>query len=164
MDWLAKLVPTIATCLGGPLAGLAVTAVSKALGIDEDKVQNVIDNGKLNAEQIASLKQAEIELQQQAQELGLNFEQLAVQDRASARDLQKETKSIVPPLLSILVTIGFFGILGGLMSGKIMTSDALMLMLGSLGTAWTGIIAFYFGSSASSQAKDQMIHNSTPLK
>jgi membrane-bound ClpP family serine protease len=164
MDWLAKLVPTIATCLGGPLAGLAVTAVSKALGIDEDKVQNVIDSGKLNAEQIASLKQAEIELQRQAQELGLNFEQLAVQDRASARDLQKETKSFIPPVLSILVTIGFFGILGGLMSGKIETSDALMLMLGSLGTAWTGIIAFYFGSSASSQAKDQMIHNSTPIK
>jgi membrane-bound ClpP family serine protease len=150
--------------LGGPLAGLAVTAVSKALGIDEDKVQDVIDSGKLNADQIASLKQAEIELQRQAQELGLNFEQLAVQDRASARDLQKETKSFIPPLLSVLVTIGFFGILAGLMSGKIMTSDALMLMLGSLGTAWTGIIAFYFGSSASSQAKDQMIHNSTPIK
>ena len=164
MDWLSKLVPTIATCLGGPLAGLAVTAVSKALGIDEDKVQDVIDSGKLNAEQISSLKQAELELQKQAQELGLNFEQLAVQDRASARDLQKETKSIIPPVLSILVTIGFFGILGGLMLGKIMTSDALMLMLGSLGTAWTGIIAFYFGSSASSQAKDQMIHNSTPIK
>ena len=164
MDWLMKLVPTIATCLGGPLAGLAVTAVSKALGIDENKVQDVIDSGKLNAEQIASLKQAEIALQEQAQELGLNFEQLAVQDRASARDLQKETKSVIPPVLSILVTIGFFGILGGLMSGKIMTSDALMLMLGSLGTAWTGIIAFYFGSSASSQAKDQMIHNSTPIK
>jgi membrane-bound ClpP family serine protease len=164
MDWLAKLAPTIATCLGGPLAGLAVTAVSKALGVDEDKVQDVIDSGKLNADQIASLKQAEIELQKQEQELGLNFEQLAVQDRASARDLQKETKSIIPPVLSILVTIGFFGILGGLMSGKIMTSDALMLMLGSLGTAWTGIIAFYFGSSASSQAKDNMIHNSTPIK
>jgi membrane-bound ClpP family serine protease len=164
MEWLMKLVPTIATCLGGPLAGLAVTAVSKALGIDEDKVQDVIDSGKLNADQIAGLKQAEIELQRQAQELGLNFEQLAVQDRASARNMQTETKSIVPPLLSILVTVGFFGILGGLMSGKIMTSDALMLMLGSLGTAWTGIIAFYFGSSASSQAKDQMIHNSTPLK
>jgi len=164
MDWLNKLVPTIATCLGGPLAGLAVTAVSKALGIDEDKVQGVIDSGKLSADQISSLKQAEIELQKQAQELGLNFEQLAVQDRMSARDLQKETKSFIPPVLSILVTIGFFGILGGLMSGKIMTSDALMLMLGSLGTAWTGIIAFYFGSSASSQAKDHMIHNSTPIK
>jgi hypothetical protein len=70
----------------------------------------------------------------------------------------------VPPVLSVLVTVGFFGILIGLMSGQIHTSDALMLMLGSLGTAWTGIIAFYFGSSASSQAKDAMIHNSTPIK
>lgn len=164
MEWLKQIAPTIATCLGGPLAGLAVTAISKALGVDEDKVQDTINQGKLSAEQIVCIKQAEIELEKSAQELGLNFEQLAVQDRASARDLQKETKSIVPPLLSILVTIGFFGILIGLMSGKIVTSDALMLMLGSLGTAWTGIIAFYFGSSASSQSKDAMIHNSTPIK
>jgi hypothetical protein len=164
MDWLKQIAPTIATCLGGPLAGLAVTAISKALGVDEDKVQDTINQGKLNADQIVAIKQAEIELEKSAQELGLNFEQLAVQDRASARDLQKETKSIVPPVLSVLVTIGFFGILIGLMTGRIVTSDALMLMLGSLGTAWTGIIAFYFGSSASSQAKDQMIHNSTPIK
>jgi membrane-bound ClpP family serine protease len=164
MEWLKQIAPTIATCLGGPLAGLAVTAISKALGIDEDKVQNTINESKLNADQIACLKQAEIELQKSAQELGLNFEQLAVEDRASARDLQKETRSVVPPVLSVLVTIGFFGILIGLMSGQIHTSDALMLMLGSLGTAWTGIIAFYFGSSASSQAKDAMIHNSTPIK
>jgi len=164
MDWLKQIAPTIATCLGGPLAGLAVTAISKALGVDEDKVQDTINQGKLSADQIVCIKQAEIELEKSAQELGLNFEQLAVQDRASARDLQKETKSIVPPILSVLVTVGFFGILIGLMSGQIHTSDALMLMLGSLGTAWTGIIAFYFGSSASSQAKDAMIHNSTPLK
>jgi hypothetical protein len=164
MEWLKQIAPTIATCLGGPLAGLAVTAISKALGVDEDKVQDTINQGKLNADQIVCIKQAEIELEKSAQELGLNFEQLAVQDRASARDLQKETKSIVPPVLSVLVTVGFFGILIGLMSGQIHTSDALMLMLGSLGTAWTGIIAFYFGSSASSQAKDAMIHNSTPIK
>jgi hypothetical protein len=164
MEWLKQIAPTIATCLGGPLAGLAVTAISKALGVDEDKVQDTIDQGKLSADQIVSIKQAEFELQKSAQELGLNFEQLATQDRASARDLQVQTKSIVPPVLSFMVTLGFFGILGGLMSGKIQTSDALMLMLGSLGTAWTGIIAFYFGSSASSQAKDQMLHNSTPTK
>jgi hypothetical protein len=164
MEWLKQIAPTIATCLGGPLAGLAVTAISKALGVDEDKVQDTINEGKLSADQIVCIKQAEIELEKSAQELGLNFEQLAVQDRASARDLQKETKSIVPPILSVLVTVGFFGILIGLMSGQIHTSDALMLMLGSLGTAWTGIIAFYFGSSASSQAKDAMIHNSTPIK
>jgi hypothetical protein len=164
MDWLIKLVPTIATCLGGPLAGLAVTAVSKALGIDEDKVQETIDKGKLNADQIAALQQAEVELKAKALELNLNFEELAVRDRSSARDLQAQTKSIVPPLLAILVTTGFFGILAALMMGYATKSDELMIMLGSLSSAWIGVISFYFGSSAGSQDKDRMIHNSTPVK
>ena len=165
MEWLKQIAPTIATCLGGPLAGLAVTAISKALGIDENKVNDTIQSNKLDADQIAAIKQAELELQTKAQELGLNFETLAVQDRASARDMQKSTNSIIPPVLSILVTVGFFGILVGLMTGKVPSDNqALMIMLGSLGTAWTGIIAFYFGSSAGSQAKDQLLHQSTPTK
>ena len=147
------------------MAGLAVTAVSKALGIDESKVNDTIQAGKLDADQITSIKQAEIELQSKAQELGLNFETLAVQDRSSARDMQKSTNSYIPPVLSILVTVGFFGILVALMLGKVDSNNqALMIMLGSLGTAWTGIIAFYFGSSAGSQAKDQLLHQSTPTK
>jgi len=165
MDWLNQVAPTIATALGGPLAGLAVSAVSKAMGIDEADVNETIKTGKLTAEQIASIKQAEIELQKSAQELGLNFEQLAVEDRKSARDMQVQTKSYIPATLAVTVTLGFFGILYMLMAGKIMPgSEALMIMLGSLGTAWTGIIAFYFGSSAGSQAKDEMIHKSTPVK
>jgi hypothetical protein len=165
MEWLKQIAPTIATCLGGPLAGLAVTAVSKALGIATDQVQDVIDSGKLNAEQIASIKQAEIELQKSAQELGLNFEQLAVQDRSSAREMQTATQSVIPPILSLLVTVGFFGILSYLMIRPADTANTpLMIMLGSLGTAWTGIIAFYFGSSAGSQKKDQLLFNSSPNK
>jgi len=163
MDWLAQIAPGIATALGGPLAGLAVTAVSKALGIDEKDVQSTIESGKLTSDQLTSIKQAELELQKQANELGLDFEKLAVDDRKSARDMQTATHSFIPPVLSILVTIGFFGILIGLMTDHVVKSDALLLMLGSLGTAWTGIIAFYFGSSAGSQKKDELLHQSTPI-
>jgi hypothetical protein len=162
MDWLAQIAPGIATALGGPLAGLAVTAISKALGIDEKDVQSTIESGKLTSDQLASIKQAELELQKQANELGLDFEKLAVDDRKSARDMQTATHSFIPPVLSILVTMGFFGILIGLMTDHVVKSDALLLMLGSLGTAWTGIIAFYFGSSAGSQKKDELLHQSTP--
>ena len=164
MDWLKTLAPTIASCLGGPLAGMAVEAVSKSLGIDPNAVQDTINSGKLTADQIASIQSAEIALKAKAQEMSLDFEQLAVQDRKSARDMQTTTKSFIPPLLALIITIGFFGILVGMMTGKVTSSDALMLLLGSLGTAWTGVISFYFGSSASSQNKDQLLHQSTPTK
>jgi len=162
MSWLEQIAPTIATALGGPLAGMAVSVVSKAIGVSPEEVQNVIQSGKMDATQIAALQQAELELKKQAQQLGLDFAKLSIEDRASARNMQTSVKSFIPPTLSILVTLGFFGILIGLMLQKFQTSDALMLMLGSLGTAWTGIIAFYFGSSAGSQAKDELLHKSTP--
>ena len=165
MNWLTQIAPTIATCLGGPLAGLAVTALSKLFGVAPDQVQSMINDNKLSADQIAAVQQEEIRFKEQTQALGLNFEQLAVEDRKSARDMQTATGSLIPPLLSILVTVGFFGILAYLMVTPADTANTpLMIMLGSLGTAWTGIIAFYFGSSAGSQKKDAMLYNSTPAK
>jgi len=76
-----------------------------------------------------------------------------VEDRKSAREMQANTKSKMPAILAVLVTFGFFGILYALMMGFAKPSNELMIMLGSLGTAWSGIIAYYFGSSAGSQAK-----------
>ena len=162
MDWLTQLAPTIATALGGPLAGMAVSAVSKAIGCTPEEVQNVISSGKLDATQVAAIQQAELELKKQAQAMNLDFEKLANDDRKSARDMQTITRSFIPPLLAIGVTLGFFGILFGLMYGQIAHAPQIDIMLGSLGTAWTGIIAFYFGSSASSQHKDTLLHQSSP--
>jgi hypothetical protein len=158
MEWLKQIAPTIATALGGPLAGMAVSAISKAIGVDEKDVGDLINNNKLTADQIAQVKIAEIELQKQANELGLNFAKLEVDDRKSARDMQVATRSWIPPLLAAAVTAGFFGILSMMLLGKVDSNNpAILMMLGSLGTAWTGIIAYYFGSSAGSQAKTEML-------
>ncbi len=158
MDWLKQIAPTIATAMGGPLAGMAVSAISKAIGVEPDKVQDVISAGKLDAEQIAQIKVAELELQKQANELGLNFAKLEVDDRKSARDMQMVTRSWVPPVLAGVITVGFFGILILLMTGKVQgDNNTILIMLGSLSTAWTGIIAYYFGSSAGSQAKTEIL-------
>lgn len=164
MEWLKTVAPTIATALGGPLAGMAVSAVAKAIGVSPDEVQSVISSGKLTAEQVASIQIAELELKKQAQSMNLDFAKLIAEDKQSARDMQIATKSWIPALLAVFVTIGFFGILLGLMTEHFKTSDALMLMLGSLATAWTGVMAFYFGSSASSQAKTELLAKSEPAK
>lgn len=165
MEWLKQIAPTVATALGGPLAGMAISVVSKAIGVDEDKVGDLIKDNKLTAEQIAQVKIAEIELQKQAQELGLNFAKLEVDDRKSAREMQAATRSIVPPALAAIVTVGFFGILVMMLLGKVDSNNpAILMMLGSLGTAWTGIIAYYFGSSAGSQAKTDLLSKAPAIK
>ena len=164
MDWLKMIAPTLATAIGGPFGAMAYGVVAKVMNITPEDAQKTIETGKLTAEQIAAVQLAEVELKARAQELGLDFAKVAADDRKSAREMQATTRSFMPPVLGLMMTVGFFGILGGLMFCIVKTSDALMLMLGSLGTAWTGICAFYFGSSAGSQTKDLLLHNSTPGK
>ena len=164
MNWLIQIAPTIASALGGPLAGIAVTALCKAMNLNEHEVQGIIQTGKLTSDQIEQIKLAEIELKRQQQELGLDFEKLAVADNVSARNMEIVTKSHIPAILASITTIGFFGILILLFFNKVdPANNALMIMLGSLGTAWTGVISFYFGSSHGSQMKDQMLYHSTPV-
>lgn len=167
MDWLAKIVPTVATALGSPLAGMAAEFVAKKMGLESSDVEAVnkaLQGNKLTSDQIAKLQEAELELKAKAMEMGIRFEDLAVKDRSDARAMQVATKSIIPGTLAFVVTVGFFGILWMLMTGEAVKSDALMLMLGSLGTAWGSCISYYFGSSSSSQSKDQMIYKSTPTQ
>jgi hypothetical protein len=161
MDWLKMIAPTLATAIAGPFGTMAYGVVAKVLNISPEDAQKTIETGKLTAEQIASVQLAEIEIKARAQELGLDFAKVAVDDRRSARAMQIGTKSVIPAVLATVVTVGFFGILIGMMTKAFVPSDALFLMLGSLGTAWTGIISFYFGSSAGSQAKDELLRKST---
>ena len=164
MDWLKTIAPTIATAFGGPLAGLAVEAVSKCLNIDPKDVQATISEGKLTADQIMLLKQAEIQMAARAQEMGLDFAKLTVEDRKSAREMQVTTQSHIPPTLAILIVIAWAAVQGFLLTNVIDPSmrELIARVLGTLDGALMLVLSFYFGSSSGSQAKDTMIHNSTP--
>ena len=164
MSILEQIAPTIATALLGPAGGLAVSAISKALGIDEKDVQSTIESGKLSADQLASLKQAEIELQAKAQELGLNFEKLATDDRKSAREMQISTRSFVPALLSILIVVAWALVQYFLLTHIIAQEmrELVARVLGTLDGALMLVLGFYFGGIHNASETNQMLHRSTP--
>ena len=154
---LGQLAPTIATALGGPLAGVAVKTLSNALFGHEDATEDQISDAMASAtpDQLAAIKKIDADFKVQMKSLDIDLERISAGDRDSARQMQRETKDWVPKVLAIVITLGFFGILVWmLLNGMPKTgTEALLMMLGALGTAWTGVINFYYGSSAGSKAK-----------
>jgi hypothetical protein len=172
MDW-TKLVSTVApwigTALGGPLGGMAVEAAANALGLSTKTVDSVKQAlSGATPEQMLALKNADQAFALQMQALGFkqitDMETLAAGDRKDARGMQVSKPSPVPAMLSIGVTLGYFGILIGMMLGwlKVDNSQALLLMLGSLGTAWGAVMAFWFGTTRDSGRKTELLAQSTP--
>ena len=154
---LGQIAPTIATALGGPLAGIAVKTLSSVLFGHENGSEEEISAAMANAspDQLAALKKIDADFKAHMKELDIDLERIAAGDRDSARQMQRDTRDWVPKVLAVVITLGFFGILiWMLLNGMPKTgTEALLMMLGALGTAWTGVVNFYYGSSAGSKAK-----------
>jgi hypothetical protein len=176
-DLLKKAFPFIsaAASLGGPIGSLAAAVVGKAINATTppagtaDGVANAIAIAFADPAQRAALLQAEKDFQLQMAELGYkDAEELAATaqlDRASARNREIQLKDKIPALLAIMVTLGFFGVLAFMLFRQVPQTghDAMLLMLGGLGSAWTAVVSYYFGSSAGSDRKTELLAQSSPV-
>ena len=159
---LAKLAPTAAALMGGPLGGLAVDALGKALGLSnatQDTIKEVISSGSMTPEQVAAIKQAEIDLKVKMKELDLKLEEVQAADRASARKMLAESGSWVPAALSVVTVGGFFILLIGAATDhfQLTGSDVMMLLLGVLARETASVYQFWLGSSSGSRQKTEMM-------
>lgn len=165
---IGQVAPSLATALGGPLAGMAVKALSTALFGHQDASEDEIAAAMATAtpEQLAQLKKVDLDFKVQMKSLDIDLERISVDDRKSARDMQRDTRDWIPRVLAIGVTFGFFGILIYMLVFGLPSSgnEAMLLLLGALQTAWMGIISFYFGASSSDSSREKMLYNSTPSK
>lgn len=148
---LGKVAPMLATAVGGPLAGAATSAILGALGLAPDTTPQAAAAAVAAAtpEQLFALKKADEDFALAMGRLNLDATKLSFDDRANARDREKAVKDRTPGAIAGAVTVGFFALLG-LMAFRVLPPNnetILNVMLGSLGTGWTMVLSYYFGSS-----------------
>lgn len=173
MDWspvkqvLAKVAPAVGAALGGPLGGAAGAVIASALGMDAEQAKEPAAVSAAIAgatpDQLLALRKADQDFQAKMAELGFkntaDLEQIAANDRADARKREATIHDRTPQALALVVTLGFFGLLAFMCLNTVPKASETLLniMVGSLGSAWISIIAYYFGSSSGSERKTALL-------
>ena len=175
LDTLKAIAPTVATAIAGPLGGAAVVAIGSVLGMTEptqEAIAKVFTDGQLSSADLVKIRQLETEYKTHESEMGFKYadleykkDELVAKDRADARNMQIAVHSKMPAVLTIMVTIGFFGVLTALlMMPELKANEIVLVMVGQLSAVWGACVAFYVSTTFSSGSKNAMLAQSAPLK
>ncbi len=153
-----SIAPTLATGLGGTMAGLAKKAITGALLGEE----NATDDLKIaeqavmaaNPDALLKLKEADNNFKLEMERLGVELEEIHAKDRDSARTLAKA--NMWPQIvLSAIMICGYFMIIFMEANDPELHIDDYLI--GVLTGAIPMILQFWFGSSTGSKEKTNKI-------
>ncbi|MEM1379695.1 MAG: hypothetical protein AAGH41_03625 [Pseudomonadota bacterium] len=158
---LGRAAPELARALGGPLAGAAVGLISKALLGREEDDADVLEAALETAspEALVRLREANMSFQKAVLDAANEGARIAASDRADARARQRALKDRIPGCLAFTVVAGFFGVLAAMLVADV-PADAeteFSIMLGALATMAAAVMNYYFGSSAGSRVKTELL-------
>ena len=148
---IGSIAPTIATALGGPVAGMAVKALSGALLGHEDGTEDDIKAALANptADQLAALKKIDADFKIQMKSLDIDLERIAASDRDSARNMAIMTHDWTPRVLAVVVVVAWGIVQWYLLHNVIDASmrELVARVLGTLDGALMLVLSYYFGSA-----------------
>lgn len=165
---LTSIAPTAATALGGPFAGVAVSAIENALGVTQqptDQREAAVNQALLSGdpETLLKFKQADNDMEATMAKLGIQKDDLVYKDIDSARQMHEKTNDPTPRQLSWVLVIGFT-IMCLMMMGACALGYAdkmgkeafglVMMILGWYAKGASQAETFWFGSSLGSKNKD----------
>ena len=146
ISMVSKFAPAIGTALGGPLGGLAVSAIAEKLGV-ADEVEAVTKAIKADPEAAMKLKQLELDKFKAV---------LADKDSARNREATIATSDKAPllnklisPALALIVVGAWVGIQFILINTTVPQEmrELVARVLGTLDGALMVILSYYFGAS-----------------
>lgn len=158
MNWkkiVGSVAPVLGSALGGPVGGIAGKFISDALGVPEAELPAAIE--KATPETLAKLKQIDHDFDVKMRELDIYVDKINAEDRASARQLAKDTTIVPQVILSVVYTVAYAAVLWAFVTGRVEIAAEVRpqfgIVLGVLTAAQAQILNFWFGSSSGSKQK-----------
>lgn len=150
--------PTVATAIGGPMGGIAVNAITQALGVETEDQAIAALSADPNA--VLALKTAELDFQKFMREADIKEDQLVYQDRDSARQMAVKLGKIWPQFtifitLTVIIGTCIYWLFTQEMPPR--NETVLIMILGNAVTAWLASIYFFTGTTKSSADKSSQI-------
>lgn len=162
-DFLATVAPTIATLLGGPLAGQGVQALEKVLGLQPGSGDEAVSTALLGAspDQILALRKEDDAQKQFYSNAKIQIEKIDADDRNSARQREAAVKDNTPKLLAWTIVVASVAVAAAVITGNVAKDAAIAGMIGTVVGYLFGemkqVTAYYFGSSQGSKDKDDTL-------
>jgi hypothetical protein len=169
MDWknvVSKVAPWIGTALGGPLGGVAASAIAGVFGLDdstEESIEAAITGA--SPERLLALKKADQDFSLRMQELGFKnietLEKIAADDRDSARKANVaggvHVTLFAMSVLLLIITLGSEVYV--LFAGYPTTVPDIVVgrILGLLDAIAMTVMAYWYGTTAGSSRKTDML-------
>lgn len=161
MNWkdiVKSVAPVLGTALGGPFGGMAAKFIGgKLLGDEnagEEAIETLVNNA--NPEIMFQIKQLDKDFKLEMERLGLQKEQLVVEDRKDARQLFSVDKR-PQIILSGVFILGYFVLVYALVTGEMKVDPSqtalISTLIGVLTAGVANIMQFWFGSSSGSKDK-----------
>ena len=172
-DW-KKVLGTVAPWIGAAatggvpaLIGMAAAQVSDAFGTDVQPTVDSLAKAITGAtpDQMLALKQADNQFAAKMQELGFQnvqvLEQIAASDRDSARKRQAAMGDWTPSVISLLIIVAFSSVLYLFLTQQLPEQgsmrDSVLILIGTLASAFTQVTNYFLGSSAGSAQKTELL-------
>lgn len=149
MNWknvVGKAAPMLATILGGPHAGAAVSLIAEKLGVEPAVVEDVVVN---DPSAMVRLKELEFEEKAHIREIYLNTLQLELADRQDAREKHDDSNMPAVITLTLFVLVVVYGSALFFVNIPVGNKDMVNYLGGQLIALLCGSVAYWVGTNRS---------------
>lgn len=144
---LGAVAPTLGQAMAGPLGKSAGDIVAKVLGCEPTPQAIEQSMQEITPEQLAAIKEAELEFEAKMKQMDVDVFALAVQDTQDAR--KYFAKDMTSKIIALSMIAGFLGYiyLITVADPDDNPMEIINLILGWLGAQVSCIISYFYGSS-----------------